>query len=59
MQLEPFKNYPHYQALAVLRYGELIGDFLSLCDEWAKNRPKYSEGVVWAQNKGYSRTQHH
>ena len=33
MQLEPFKKYPRYQALAVLRYGELIGDFLSLCDE--------------------------
>ena len=45
MQLEPFKNYPHYQALAVLRYGELIGDFLSLCDEWAKNRPNTVDGM--------------
>ena len=49
MQLETFKEYPRYQALAVLRYGELIGDFLS----------KHSEGVVLDQNKGFSWTQHH
>ena len=51
MQLETFRKYPRYQVLAVLRNGELIGDFLSMCDKWAKKRPKHSERVVWAQNK--------